>query len=376
MAPPTESAPSASLSPSPSATIDSTAIDPALRRLGLVALLLLLWLVRPLAAPLLVAAVLAGTLHGPHARLTRRWRGHRRLVALLLVGAVALAVVLLAGSLAVSLLQQAAQLIQWLRATLGSGEAARWVGERLPSPLRPMGEAALRAGTALAEPAGGWVEAGLTALPQLWQATGSALRLTIRGLLSLVAAWFLLVDGPALVGWLAQASPLGPQRTRALLEEFRRVAVAVVSSTLLTAAAQTVAALIGFWLAGAPQPLLLSLLTFGCALLPAVGAALVPVLASGLLWVSGHGGRALLLLLWGLLVVGLVDNVIKPMLIRHGMDLPGVIVFFSLIAGLMAFGPVGLLAGPLVVALAMAVLRLQRQQARRTRPGALERLRS
>jgi predicted PurR-regulated permease PerM len=80
--------------------------------------------------------------------------------------------------------------------------------------------------------------------------------------------------------------------------------------------------------------------------------------AALLLLITGHPGMALFLSLWGVLVVGLVDNLIKPLLIRRGLDIHGAIVFFALIGGMAAFGAIGLLVGPLAVALFLAVLRI------------------
>ena len=70
---------------------------------------------------------------------------------------------------------------------------------------------------------------------------------------------------------------------------------------------------------------------------------------------------AALLAVWGLAVVGLVDNLVKPLLIRRGLEIHGAIVFFSLIGGLVTFGAIGLLVGPLLVAFFLAVLRIYHQ---------------
>jgi predicted PurR-regulated permease PerM len=80
--------------------------------------------------------------------------------------------------------------------------------------------------------------------------------------------------------------------------------------------------------------------------------------ASLLLVVTGHPYMAVFLAAWGLIVVGLVDNLVKPLLIRRGLEIHGAIVFFSLIGGLAAFGAVGLLVGPLLVALFLTLLRI------------------
>jgi len=87
----------------------------------------------------------------------------------------------------------------------------------------------------------------------------------------------------------------------------------------------------------------------------------VCLFAAGILYVTGHPYWSLFLALWGVVVVGLVDNVIKPLLIKAGMEMRSAVVFFSLIGGLAAFGAVGLVVGPLVVALFLALLRIYRR---------------
>jgi predicted PurR-regulated permease PerM len=101
-----------------------------------------------------------------------------------------------------------------------------------------------------------------------------------------------------------------------------------------------------------------ALVTFFFAFIPAIGAAVVSLFAAALLLVTGHPYMAIFLSAWGLVVVGLVDNLVKPLLIRRGLEIHGGIVFFSLIGGLATFGAIGLVVGPLAVALFLAVLRL------------------
>jgi predicted PurR-regulated permease PerM len=129
-------------------------------------------------------------------------------------------------------------------------------------------------------------------------------------------------------------------------------------STVVTAAIQAVAALGGYFIARVPHPIFFAGVTFFVAFIPAVGAGAVCLAAALLLYVTGHPYAALFLALWGLLVVGLVDNLAKPLLIKAGMEMRGAIVFFALVGGIGAFGAVGLLVGPLVVALFLALLRM------------------
>jgi predicted PurR-regulated permease PerM len=156
--------------------------------------------------------------------------------------------------------------------------------------------------------------------------------------------------------------------TRELLAAFKRVSLMVIVSTVITAAVQAVAALAGYLIAGVPHPIFFTLVTFFVAFVPAIGATSVCLAAALLLFVTGHPYMAIFLAVWGLAVVGLVDNVVKPLLIKRGMELHGAVVFFSLIGGLAAFGPIGLLLGPLSVAFFLALVRMYHRDFSPQRP--------
>ena len=192
-------------------------------------------------------------------------------------------------------------------------------------------------------------------------ATGSLL---FQAAMMLIALYFLLTDGDTLVDWIDSASPLQPGQTRELISEFKKVSYAVFISTVITAGVQAAVALIGYFIARVPHPVFFAGLTFIVAFIPAVGAASVCLAAAVLIFAIGHPYLALFLALWGVLVVGLVDNVVKPLLVRSGMEMRGGVVFFALIGGLAAFGTVGLVLGPLAVALFLALLRIYQRDFR------------
>jgi predicted PurR-regulated permease PerM len=199
------------------------------------------------------------------------------------------------------------------------------------------------------------------AVTGILSATGSLL---VQSVMMLIALFFLLVDGARLVEWLEEVAPLRPGQTTELLLEFRKVSVAVIVSSVATAGVQAVAAEIGYLIARVPQPLFFGALTFFIALIPAVGATSVCLAASVLLLATGHQWMALFLAIWSLSVVGLVDNVVKPLLVRRGMSLHGAVVFFALLGGLAVFGPVGLLLGPMMVAFFLALVRIHQRDYR------------
>jgi predicted PurR-regulated permease PerM len=192
-------------------------------------------------------------------------------------------------------------------------------------------------------------------------ATGAFL---FGALMMTLALFFLLKNRDELVAWMHASSPLRPGQTRELMDEFSKVGRSVLLSELLTASVQAVVALIGYLIARVPHPAFFFALTFVMAFIPAAGAASVCLLAALFLLVTDHAWFALFLAIYAVVVVGLVDNILKPILMRlvkDGTRMHGGLVFFSLIGGLAAFGAIGLLLGPLAVALFLAMLRIYRR---------------
>ena len=124
------------------------------------------------------------------------------------------------------------------------------------------------------------------------------------------------------------------------------MSVSVLVSSTATAGAQAVAALLGFLLVGVPSPLFFFALTFIMAFVPAVGGGGTTVAVAGFVLLTGRPMAALFLALWGLIVVGLADNALKPLLMKASVQLHGALIFFALLGGLTFFGAVGLIGRP------------------------------
>jgi len=170
----------------------------------------------------------------------------------------------------------------------------------------------------------------------------------------LIAFYFLLLDGRRLVAWLASVSPV-PEETMAIATQLARASRSVLSSLFLTALVQSGAAIVGYLIAGVPQPAFFGLLTFLAAFIPSVGTSIVALPLALLMLALGHPWAALFLAIWSLAVVGLIDNVVKPLLIKGGMQINAAVLFFALIGGLGMFGAIGLIVGPLAVSLFVAL---------------------
>jgi predicted PurR-regulated permease PerM len=332
-------------------------------RVFLLALTLLAaWLswrvVQPFAGALFMAAVVAVVLH-PVKTWTEARLGRRAGWTPVLLTLAALLVVL--GPLAAvgtAVVRQAVDGVKWLVTVLDE-QGVEAVTSHLPDRMRPIGESLLahvpHGLQALEGSLVGVLQGGATVsqLGGILQATGTVL--SQLGLF-FVALYFLLADGPRLVDWLKRKMPLPSGKAATLFAYLRAVTTSVVVSILATAGVQATLALVGYLIAGVPSAVFFAVVTFFTSFIPAVGTMLVWLPLAILALVGGHTGAGVFLILWGLLVVGMADNFVKPILIRRGVSFPIGAVFFALLGGLAAFGAVGLVAGPLTLAFAVAIV--------------------
>jgi predicted PurR-regulated permease PerM len=326
--------------------------------LTIIALALLALIIQPFAAALFIAAVIAGAISPWYERLAARLKGRRQIAAGLTSAGILLIVVLPLASISVVLANEVAAGANYVRNTLRS-EGVQGLVNDLPRPLRALAQKVM---TRLPQDQGDLQDLTQKQSGRAAAAVGGVLSATwdvvIQLVMMLIAFFFFLVDGPQLVDWFEDVMPLGRGQTRRLLAEFRHVSVAVIVSSVATAAIQAAVALVGYLIARVPNPFFFTIVTLIVALVPAVGAGSVVLAAAVIMYLGGHSYAALFLVLWGILAVGLIDNVVKPFLIRGGIELHGAVVFFALLGGLAYFGPVGLIAGPLVVSFFLAVIRM------------------
>lgn len=330
--------------------------------LVVIALALTVVVVKPFWVAFFLAAVIAAALRPLQEWLTRKLRGRRNVAAAILTFGVLLVVVVPIAGLGALLVAQVADGVQWLRETLESEGVWGLLG-RLPRPAQNAAREILEAFPqpqdelkSIAGKGGGQAAAAVSGV---LSATGTAVFQTV---MMLIALFFFLVDGARLVDWIDARVPLRPGQFRALMEDFRQTSVSVLFSSIGTAAIQTAVALVGYLIARAPNIPFFVLTTFVLALIPAVGGAVMVVGVGLLLLATSHPFAGTFLIIWGLAVVSLSDNVARPYLLKGGMELHGGLVFFALLGGLAAFGGIGLLAGPLILTFLVAVMRLYRRE--------------
>jgi predicted PurR-regulated permease PerM len=172
--------------------------------------------------------------------------------------------------------------------------------------------------------------------------------------LMLYLTFFLLRDGTKLLELLIRALPLGDARERLLFAKFGEVTRATIKGNLVVALVQGTLGGLIFWFLGIPGALLWGVLMAFASLIPAVGPALIWAPVALYLVAAGEHTHAIILTVFGVGVIGLVDNVLRPILVGRDTKLPDYLVLLSTLGGIGLFGINGFVIGPLVAALFIA----------------------
>jgi predicted PurR-regulated permease PerM len=204
---------------------------------------------------------------------------------------------------------------------------------------------------------------------------GGLAGLVVGLLLTMLAAFYLYLDGKAIVGELAALSPLPTRYSGEIAGRFEAVVDATFRGQMVTSLAQGVAVSIGLAIAGVPGALLWGAVAGVLSLLPMVGAAVVWIPATIYLGISASMGNrgwgwAIFLTVWGVLVVSTIDNLVRPWVMRGRAELPAIPLLFAVLGGLQAFGFVGLVIGPLIFSLLKSVVDIYEESFQR--PGQRE----
>ena len=315
-------------------------------------------IIAPFLPALLWAAIMSFTTWGLFQRLTKRLGGRETLAASLLV---ALMLVLIVLPLMYGLIKfgaEANDLYTQLKEQMQTGLPALpdWiVGAPLVGSKLESWWHALAAGDPQVQEqvksALLWVSGFLL---QIAKAAGSGFGVL---LLSCVLVLFFYIGGARGRFWLeGTLQHIGGNRAVELLHVAANTVKSVVYGILGTAAAQGVLAAIGFLMAGVPMVFPLGLGTAVLSLVP-FGPALLWGPAAFWLYHEGHTAWAIFMVLWGTLVVSMADNIIKPLLIGKGTDLPLLLIMLGVLGGAMSFGLLGVFLGPTFLAVGFAVLR-------------------
>jgi predicted PurR-regulated permease PerM len=341
--------------PDPRPQVKATAFRLVLLGLALAAALTFL----PLWTPLVVAAwvaVLARPLLKRTARLTG---GRHRAAGALVVALVVLLVVPLATAL-VSLSRGAIELGQSIAHSDGAKSALIAIVSGGDTSAGAATTSIFRSPEKLIALV---QEHGAQALSLASGIAGAATSAMLGLFVFVYAVYVFLIDGPSMYAWAEAHAPLEPAQTRRLAAAFNETGRGLFIGVGLTGLAQGVLATITYVALGVPRALVLGLVTCFASLIPSVGTALVWVPIAIGLALAGKTGSAIVMAVVGVLVIGTIDNVLRPAFARFGrLELPTFVLLTSIFGGLAMFGTSGLLLGPLLVRLAKEALLIARSE--------------
>ena len=339
--------------PAPSRTFDRNAFLILLAVLT-VALAAIIW---PFYGAVFWGAVLAILFEPLYRKLAARLRNRRTLAALMTLSVILVMVILPLALVAISLVQEVSAMYQRVRT--GQVDFGTYFAQIMGA--LPSWASALLERLGLDDLA--VLQAKLTAaINQRGQAFAAravdfgqdALDLVVGFCIAMYLLFFLLRDGAAVAREIRAAIPLEPDVKARLLERFTTVIRATVKGNVLVAAAQGALGGLAFWTLGVHAPMLWAVVMAFLSLLPAVGAALIWGPVALYLLATGHLGQGLGLIAFGVLVIGLIDNVLRPILVGKDTRMPDYVVLISTVGGLALIGINGFVIGPLVAAMFMS----------------------
>lgn len=311
-----------------------------------------------LALPFLAALVWALALAVVFAPL-QRWIEskirHPNLAAIISVVLIGLGLLGLATFVGQRLIQEAANGAELIKTKIESGEWRR----------------ALEAHPRLV-PLADWMEQqnlpGIAQTIATWMTTTGAsfVKGSVMGLFGLLLTFYLLFfflrDRRAALALLHALSPLSNTEMDRLCHRVGDTIFATIYGTVAVSAVQGLLGGLMFWWLGLPAPLLWGVVMALVAVVPVLGAFVVWIPAALFLAVEGSWGKALILTVWGAVVVGTVDNLLRPVLVAKRLKLHTVFAFISAFGGLILFGPAGLVLGPLVLTITTELLHIWRSR--------------
>jgi len=335
-------------------------------------LLLLLYQIaiifRPFLVPILWAAILARLAFPLHRWLAKTLRGRAGLSAgVLTVGLLLLGVVPIL-SLTLLLVDEAGRAYASVNTWVQTGGVKRlpeylsrlpiaggWLQESLGRLIVSNGDFA---GSLLQ----GTRAVSIFLLGHITDLARNAFQFTAAFLVMMFTLFFFFKDGHRLYQGFYELVPLEEAHKKKFFIRLDQTMMAVVQGLVVTAIVQGLLAGAAYWALGVPFPVVLTAFTALAALIPFGGTALIWGPVTIYLFLLGPIWKAVVMLAWGLGVVTMVDNFLKPLLIGQGAQLPTLFLFFSILGGLVTYGFIGLFLGPILLAILMTAIQIYREE--------------
>jgi len=317
-----------------------------------------LWMIGPFLITIVLAALFSGVAYGVHRRLVRAFGGREKAAAgvtlLLLLALVIVPLMLVLGAVANEAQRMNQTLLPKLQQIINEpGELDRGLS-RLPgySYIEPYRAQILTKAGELVGAAGGALFNMMSAV------TGATVLLIFQLAVLLYTMFFFLTDGPGMVKTLLKYLPLADSDKQSLLDRFVSVTRATLKGTVLIGIAQGTLGGIAFWVVGIEGALFWGTVMTVLSIIPGIGGALVWVPAAIVLAATGSWVKGAGLALFCALVVGSVDNLLRPILVGRDTQMHELMIFFSTLGGLLLFGAMGFILGPILAVLFLSIWEL------------------
>lgn len=204
---------------------------------------------------------------------------------------------------------------------------------------------------------------GASALKGIGVVAGASVSVIVSVFVFLLALYTFSVYGKSFYRWLLESMPIERSSIRRLVAAFRETGRGLIIGVGLTAISQGAVATVSYFALGVPRAFVLGFLTTLAALIPSIGTTLVWAPVAAGLALTGHPVRALVLVGLGVGVIGVIDNVLRPVLARFGrLQLPTFVLLLSMFGGIGLFGSQGFILGPLIVRLAVEGLAIEKDR--------------
>lgn len=308
----------------------------------------------PFLKALLLGAILAGLCHPLYRWLTRLFRGRKSGAAAVTVLILFLLIVGPLGAFLGVAVQQALNVseraIPWAQEHFGTAstfDARAWLVQRFPALAAhvPSQEHIVASVGTAAKAAGGFLVASASRM------TAETAVFLLNLFVTLYGMFYFLRDGGTLLERLLYYMPLSNEEEALMMQRFVSITRATVKGTLVIGVIQGTLAGIAFWVAGIDGSAFWGTMMVVLSIVPGIGAALVWVPAVIYLFVTGQMLAGTLVGVWCAAVVGIIDNVLRPVLVGRDARMPDLLILVGTLGGLYLFGPIGFIVGPIVCGL-------------------------
>jgi predicted PurR-regulated permease PerM len=215
-----------------------------------------------------------------------------------------------------------------------------------------------------------YIKQGLAWIVQHLGAVLSGLSLWLVDLfIFFVCLYYLLRDGHQAVAAMLRVVPLDKEDAVVIVKRLHTAINSVLKGSLLIALLQGILTAVGFGIFGVPSALLWGMVTIVTSLIPGVGTGLIIFPGALYLFVAGNVAAGVGLVIWSVVIVGLVDNLLRPKLVGGALELHPLLILLSVVGGIMFFGPAGLFLGPIIISLFSAFITVYEDIVRRVKTG-------